>query len=698
MPSLIKKMLTVFAIIAVGFCIFLFLHSQDLFFKNSSKIPYLEFEYQYADNDVYVEAMDYSSRSYSKKTLLRSSPFVKRAGDISKLNKYIDFSALDFMDPFLKVLDIISRDFDSEAKPFTRYEGDVFGMDKHVDFSALDFMGPFWRVSGISSGDFNNDGWQDIIFGNRKGILLYKNLGTGNFALQEVTIPEIKDLSIIVVAFVDIDNDGWQDIYITSYGGINYFILNDRAGFQNPRLLEVPNTGAILTEAASFGDLNKDGNLDFVQGNWFFGRGKLSPSKGGIEINKLIMNKDLKFVEENLKEIAGQTLAILFSDFTNDNNLDLLVGNDFREPDIFHIGDGEGELREILREDNIIPVSAGATMSIDTADFNNDLYTDIYVVGISSTDDNPKNPCFEIKNIQEKQACEKNVSIRKIVRSKDVAQCISLAKERDKNECITMIMMFLAWKQEDETLCHKISQNYKVQKTRCHAFFLSSIELLNYEKFIGETNGNVLLKGSSDGTFKKVVAAEEGNWSWNAKFADLDNDEWQDIYVATGFMGEFLDSRSNVFFHNYQGERFEAKQKEFGLENFNVTSAYTYIDIDNDGDLDIVTAGLNGPINVYINNETKNNSITFEFRDKKGNFFGIGNKVYIYYGEDNRRHQVREIKSGGGFLSFDSPIAHFGLGQYDVVNRVEIIWSTGEKTVIDKEFLANRKYVVMRGE
>ena len=163
-------------------------------------------------------------------------------------------------------------------------------------------------------------------------------------------------------------------------------------------------------------------------------------------------------------------------------------------------------------------------------------------------------------------------------------------------------------------------------------------------------------------------------------------------------MGEFLDSRSNVFFHNYQGERFEAKQKEFGLENFNVTSAYTYIDIDNDGDLDIVTAGLNGPINVYINNETKNNSITFEFRDKKGNFFGIGNKVYIYYGEDNRRHQVREIKSGGGFLSFDSPIAHFGLGQYDVVNRVEIIWSTGEKTVIDKEFLANRKYVVMRGE
>jgi len=129
-----------------------------------------------------------------------------------------------------------------------------------------------------------------------------------------------------------------------------------------------------------------------------------------------------------------------------------------------------------------------------------------------------------------------------------------------------------------------------------------------------------------------------------------------------------------------------------------MVTAYTYIDIDNDGDLDIISAGLNGPINVYINNEMENNSITFEFRDQKGNHFGIENKIYIYYGESNERHQVRQIKSGGGFLSFDSPIAHFGLGKYDIVNRVEIVWSTGEKTIIDKEFLVNKQYVILRNE
>jgi hypothetical protein len=104
----------------------------------------------------------------------------------------------------------------------------------------------------------------------------------------------------------------------------------------------------------------------------------------------------------------------------------------------------------------------------------------------------------------------------------------------------------------------------------------------------------------------------------------------------------------------------QRKRGEFNLENFNMVVAYTYVDIENDGDLDIVTTG------------------------------------HIYYGENKERHQVRETKSGGGFLSFDPPVAHFGLGKYDRVNKVEVMWSTGEKTTIDKEFLANKRYAITR--
>jgi len=586
-------------------------------------------------------------------------------------------------------------------KPFTRYEGDDFGLDKHNELSLLDLTGPFWLGRGISSGDFNNDGWQDIVLATNRGILLYKNLGTSAFTLEDIDIPPLDNLGIHIVAFVDINNDSWQDIYVTSYGGKNYFVLNRKGRFQNPRLLEVPNTGAVLTQAASFGDIDKDGDLDFVQGNWFFGSKKRLPTKDGKEINKLITNDGLQFHEENLHEIPGQTLSVLLSDFTNDGNLDLIVGNDFREPDIFYRGTSEGKFNNILKSENIIPVSSSATMSVDVADFNNDLFPDMYLAALDENEgmDN-LHPCHEILNAQEKQMCEKNLLWRDIVKSENMEECTNLQNEQNKNACITMVMTRIAWAGDDKSICEKIPKDYTIQKIVCNNFFVPRIEQQNYEKAIGQLpQGNVLLQGSSEGVFQDIGEEKdvrEGLWGWNAKFADPDNDEWQDIYVATGFMGEFLYTQSNVFFHSYGGDYFLAEQEHFGLENSNIINSYTYIDVDNDGDLDIVAVPVNGPLNVYINNETQNNSITFEFQDKKGNHFGIGNKIYIYYGEDSQRHQVRELKLGGGFLSFDAPIAHFGLGKYDRVNKIEIGWSTGEKTLIDKEFLANKKYVITR--
>lgn len=590
------------------------------------------------------------------------------------------------------------RDF-SRASAFTRFEGGDLGLDKHNDFSILELSGPFWLGRGIASGDFNNDYWQDIALATNKGILLYKNLGRNMFALEALDVPQISNLGIHVVAFIDIDDDGWQDIYVTSYGGKNYFILNDKKGFKSPKVIQVPNEGAVVTQASSFADIDKDGDLDFVNGNWFYGQGRPLPSKRGAEANKIITNDNLQFKEKNLEEIIGETLSVLFSDFNNDGNPDLVVGNDFDEPDIFFTGYAGGILKQILGVDNIIPRSTSATMSVDVADFNNDLYMDIYMAAISSSENTiEKNPCFEIQNKEDIKMCEEMFRIKTIINQKDIAQCGLLQDDRSKNDCMVMIMGRLARNQNDETLCEKIPENYDIQRLKCSNYFVPSIEESDYEEFIESIHGNVLLEGSGHGVFQDVSEEKkvsEGLWSWNAKFADLDNDEWQDIYIATGFFRDEL-VQSNIFFRNYGGERFKPEQKEFGLEDYNITGAYTYIDIDNDGDLDIITVPVNGPLNVYINNEHQNNSMSFEFKDNKGNYFGIGNKVYIYYGENDEKHQVREIKAGGGFLSFDSPIAHFGLGEHREVNKIEIVWSTGEKTTIDKKFLTNKRYVITR--
>ena len=47
---------------------------------------------------------------------------------------------------------------------------------------------------------------------------------------------------------------------------------------------------------------------------------------------------------------------------------------------------------------------------------------------------------------------------------------------------------------------------------------------------------------------------------------------------------------------------------------------------------DIITNSINGPLKIFVNNESSNNSISVELRDHRGNRFGIGGKVVIRYG------------------------------------------------------------------
>ena len=110
----------------------------------------------------------------------------------------------------------------------------------------------------------------------------------------------------------------------------------------------------------------------------------------------------------------------------------------------------------------------------------------------------------------------------------------------------------------------------------------------------------------------------------------------------------------------------------------------------------IIGQAINGPVMAFVNNAQAGNRIVFRFEDDTGNWSGIGNKIAIHYGPDERRRQMREIQAGGGFLSFDSAKAFFGLGEAEDVARVEIEWSTGEKTAIPGPFAAGSIYTIKR--
>jgi len=636
--------------------------------------------------------------------------------------------------------------------PFSRMAGHDIGIEDDRVL-VLDLIMPYSQGRGIASGDFDNDGWMDLALASSTGVRLYRNLRNGRFA--RVPLPQTDSLYVRFVALIDINGDGWLDLYLAPFGDSDFFVLNGPNGFAADEMLAVSKNGALFTEAASFFDVDKDGDLDFVKGSWFLLLPRAMPSKRAT--NYMVWNQDLSFEQTPLDEAVGETLTALISDFNADSEPDLIIGNDYTEPDFYYLGEGGGRFRQ-LTAGGPVPISTLATMSVDTGDINNDLVPDIYLTGktndfslrrdaarreqedrerqresaqqqgqaspkrgsargghqevatlgrlVQSRDEEfAERYCVGLTNPTELANCQSFLDKRMILLRVDMDACETLPSETEIDDCMLSLQLFKAQGRRDQRLCDLIPEEFPVQKTMCDAYlayFQIREKKPNGYRYrdqgaIGQAaQGNVLLVGSKSGVFterSKEMGVSDGKWSWNAKFADLDNDEWQDIYVVNGWWLE-NSIYSSKFFRNHGGKRFEAEEEAFGLENSYKQNAYTYVDLNNDGNLDIVSRATHGGVSVYLNNEDQNNRLIFEFRDEVGNTFGIGNKVYIYYGE--QRHQVREIKSGSGYLSFDAPYAHFGLGTHDRVDKIEISWSTGERTVIDRPLETNKKYIVWR--
>jgi len=210
---------------------------------------------------------------------------------------------------------------------------------------------------------------------------------------------------------------------------------------------------------------------------------------------------------------------------------------------------------------------------------------------------------------------------------------------------------------------------------------------------------HVLLVADKDGKFvdrAREMGISRSGLTWNARFADVDNDGWTDLYAVQGWF-RFPRFESNYFFHNDAGRRFSERTADVGLESFFPTLAYTYVDLDNDGDLDIVTVPTFGPIWIYTNNTQAGNAVEFELNDlRTANRFGVGATLKVYGSGGEGQAQMRAIEASGGYLSFDAPVAHFGLGDGRAVARLELDWPDGTRSKIEGPFPAGSRYRITR--
>jgi uncharacterized membrane protein YraQ (UPF0718 family) len=345
------------------------------------------------------------------------------------------------------------------GKPFIRLEGAELGLDEPYTFSVHNFL---WlsRFRGIASGDVHNDGWVDIVLASDTGVSLYANQQGAGYVRQPIEFPVSSKPHAVNVALVDLNNDGWLDIFFSCYRDGNYVIYNQLGNFRIEDLHPIPNyAGAVMSAAVAFGDVDRDGDMDIALGNWSAGDFVRSPQSLPSSRNILLHNEGSGFRVEPLKGIVGETLSILFSDFNNDGYLDLIEGNDFSPPDYYNLGNGDGTFKMLTRADGVIPHSAFQTMSISSADIDNDLRPEIYLgqisgrMGSGNREFTRVGPhiCAELADPEYRRHCERIMTVQsEIIKNKNkksVAGCLELDEEY-RDDCLGVLLLAVGGKVE----------------------------------------------------------------------------------------------------------------------------------------------------------------------------------------------------------------------------------------------------------
>jgi Flp pilus assembly protein TadD len=183
-----------------------------------------------------------------------------------------------------------------------------------------------------------------------------------------------------------------------------------------------------------------------------------------------------------------------------------------------------------------------------------------------------------------------------------------------------------------------------------------------------------LYRNKGNGSFEPVSKSKEMFASaqkvkvYDAKFFDFDNDGFQDLILA----GESVENggRGLLLYHNDGKGGFEDVSRLLPDEPKSGRQI-TLFDYNNDGDIDVVIAGLNGGVTLLRNDGGSNNHyvtmklVGLRAGSAKNNDFGIGAKV--------------EIRSGDLYQSMivTDPNVHFGLGNRQKAETIRITWTNG---------------------
>ena len=500
-------------------------------------------------------------------------------------------------------------------------------------------------TGGAAAGDYDGDGFTDLyVTRNDATDILYRNLGDGTF--EDVT--ELAGLTLDVrsngTGWADVDNDGDLDLYVTTFGGERFYLfINNGEGHFTEEAVErgasLLGTDIYTGFSVAFGDYDRDGWLDIYTTEWR--SSNLVPSRARSNA-RLLRNRGAeapgRFVDVTvdagvaLETVSGNGVWAFTGTFTD---LD-----DDGWPDLVVASD-YGNSRLFWN--------------------NGGVFVDGTVAAGVGTDENGMG---------------------------------SALGDYDGDGRIDWFVTSIYVSAEECALASNLDS--RSPTVGC---------------FYG-TSGNRLYRNEGTRTFSDrtdAAGVRDGSWGWGTAFIDYDNDGDLDLVMTNGIdyrglhdlpplvkrhLDEFRTDAMR-FWRNDDGVMTELSDA-VGITDTGSGKGLLVFDYDNDGDQDIFVVNSMGAPRLYRNDGGNDRDwLRIRLVGADSNRQAIGARITVQ-ASPGGPEVLRELRSGGQFLSQSEDVAHFGLGSGDEpVFEVRIRWPRSGKTEVISDVPRNTTLVVV---
>ena len=485
--------------------------------------------------------------------------------------------------------------------------------------------------SGVCLLDYDNDGWLDIYLVNGSTYdamdgkatpphaALFHNNHDGTFTNVANLAGVANDRWGFGCAVGDYNNDGWPDLYVTNFGKNRLYRNNRNGTFTDvaaPAGVELGN----WSTGATFGDYDGDGRLDlFVPGYVHYDIGH--PPVAGTAV---VGYSSCQF--RGVSAMCGPRG---------------LQG----EPDHLFHNNGDGTFTDVSTKAGVSDANRYYGLTAVFADLNNDGKADLAVADDSTPNYlyiNKGNGTFE-----------------------DDSYISGFALNSDGREIAGMGIAVGDYRNDG----------------------LLDLEVTDFSDDYDVLYRNEGRANFSDVSYEAGIAQDTIPFlGWGTGFLDFDNDGWKDLMMINGHVYPEVDkhdwgttfAQRPLLYRNIEGKRFEVVPpvENTGLADVFAGRGAAFGDLFNDGKIDVVINVLDHHP-VLLRNVSNDGHHWIEFKLVGGPGSprdAVGATVYLTAAGLRQRG---DVLSGGSYMSSNDPRIHFGLGNAEKVDSVEIHWPGG---------------------